>query len=267
MATYAIGDVQGCGVALSNLLTAIGFSPERDRLWFVGDLVNKGPDSLGVLRRVKSLGPAALLVLGNHDLRFLSLAEGCVRPPQKHALQELLNAPDRDELVQWLIRQPLLHQEGRFLLVHAGLLPQWTVPDAVGLAQEFECALRSHARVDLLSRLYTSNCPQWSGQSRGVERLKVIANVMTRMRICTADGVVAWNFKGPVTQVPRGHYPWFDAPGRQNTEVRIVCGHWAALGLRCREDLIALDTGCAWGRHLSAFRLEDGAIFQVSCVK
>ncbi len=267
MATYAIGDVQGCLSSLERLLDEIHFSPGRDRIWLLGDLVSRGADSAGVLRRLQTLGSAAAAVLGNHDLRFLAYAEGCVPARPKDTFLDIVRAPDRDELIHWLSRQPLIHQEGRFLMVHAGLLPQWTVPKAIGLAREVEDALRGQARRDLLSLLHSAESPQWDHAPGGFERLQVIVSVLTRIRICTADGIVAWPFTGPPASAPPGFHPWFEVPGRKSQDAVIVCGHWAALGLRRTGSVVALDTGCVWGRALTAFRLEDGAVFQVSCAE
>lgn len=267
MATYAIGDVQGCRSSLDRLLDTIHFSPSRDRIRVLGDLVNRGPDSAGVLRRLRTLGPAASAVLGNHDLRFLAYAEGCVPARRKDTFLDIARAPDRNDLIHWLSGQPLIHQEGPFLMVHAGLLPQWTVPEAIGLAREVEDALRGQARRALLRRLHRDECPQWKQARGGLERLQVIASVLTRIRACTAEGDVAWPFTGPLASVPEGFHPWFEAPGRKSQEAIIVCGHWAALGLHRRSTVVALDSGCVWGRKLTAFRLDDGAIFQVSCAK
>lgn len=250
---------------MERLLDAIHFSPARDRIWLLGDLVNRGPNSAGVLRRVATLGPAAAAVLGNHDLRFLAYAEGCVPARRKDTFLDIARASDRDELIHWLSRQPLLHQEAGFLMVHAGLLPQWTVPEAVGFAREVEDALRGAARRDLLQLLHSGDCPQWDHASGGLERLQVIASVLTRIRVCTAEGFVAWPFTGPPASAPKGFHPWFEAPGRRSSEAFVICGHWAALGLAYRRNVVALDSGCVWGRALTAFRLEDGAVFQVSC--
>ncbi len=265
MATYAIGDVQGCLSSLYRLLDVIRFSPARDRIWLLGDLVNRGQESAGVLRRLATLGPAAAAVLGNHDLRFLAYAEGCAPARPRDTFLDIARAPDRDELVHWLSRQPLIHQEAGFLMVHAGLLPQWTVPEAVGFAREVEDALRGEARRDLLHLLHAGDCPQWEHARGGLERLQVIASVLTRIRICTAEGFVAWTFTGPPAAAPKGFHPWFEAPGRHSRATVIICGHWAALGLQRMETVVALDSGCVWGRELTAFRLEDGAVFQVPC--
>lgn len=264
--TYAIGDIQGCFSALELLLEQIRFDPARDRLWFVGDLVNRGPESARVLRFVKGLGPTAVTVLGNHDLHLLAVAEGCTRPRRDDTFQEILAAPDREELLVWLRHQRLIYRRNGFVLVHAGLLPQWTVSCAEGLAQEVEAALRSAEHRAFLSFLYQKRRPRkWSDDLAGMERLVTIATTLTRLRICSASGQLDFSFTGPPGQAPKGFLPWFEIPGRASAEATIICGHWAALGLVVRHNLVALDGGCVWGRRLVAVRLEDRHVFQVAC--
>jgi bis(5'-nucleosyl)-tetraphosphatase (symmetrical) len=266
MATYAIGDVQGCFTALRALLDKIGFSAGRDRLWLVGDLVNRGPESLETLRFVRDLGPAATTVLGNHDLYLLMVAHGAIRNRGKDdTLQAVLDAPDRDELLAWLRTRPLMHVEQGYAMVHAGLLPGWTVPQARALAREVEGALAGPGHRDFLHNMWGSEPDAWSDRLEGYARLRVIVNAMTRMRFCTAAGVMDFKVKGEVAKAPSGFLPWFEAPGRQSADTPIVCGHWSALGLKLEPTLLALDTGCLWGRELSALRLEDRQLFQVDC--
>jgi bis(5'-nucleosyl)-tetraphosphatase (symmetrical) len=266
MTTYAIGDIQGCASALRQLIEQIRFDPVHDRLWFVGDLVNRGPESLAVLRYVKSLGKAAITVLGNHDLHLIAVAEGITPPRRKDTLHPVLIAPDRESLLAWLRRQPLLHQEGTFLLIHAGLLPQWTAPTATKLAAEVEAVLRGDGYREFLRSLYEQKIPDdWSDDLTGMARLGVITNAMTKLRVCTAEGRMELSYKAELQNVPKGLLPWFQIPNRQSTEATIICGHWSALGLHLQDNIIAVDTGCVWGRHLTSVRLDDRQVFQVPC--
>lgn len=265
MAIYAIGDIQGCCVEFQQLLEQIRFDPAQDRLWLVGDLVNRGPDSLQVLRLVKSLGDSAITVLGNHDLHLLAVAEGAAELHRSDTLDEVLNAPDRDELLGWLRQQRLLHAEDGYVLVHAGLLPQWSVKQAVSLAHEVESALRGDDYASFLARMYGNAPHNWDSDLSGYKRLRVITNVFTRMRICTPQGEMEFKFKGEVEHIPPGYLPWFDVPKRKSHDATVIFGHWSALGLRIEPRVIALDTGCLWGGPMSAIRLEDRQLFQVSC--
>lgn len=265
MATYAIGDIQGCCTEFQQLLERIHFDPATDKLWLVGDLVNRGPDSLGVLRLVKSLGDAAITVLGNHDLHTLAVAEGAVEPHHSDTLGGVLSAPDRDELLAWLRGQRVMHVEGDWVLVHAGLLPQWGVAQALRLAHEVEAALHGKHYPGFFAHMYGNRPDHWQDDLTGHKRLRVITNALTRMRICTAQGEMEFKFKGEVGHIPQGYMAWFDVPGRASADATIVCGHWSALGLRVEQHIIALDTGCLWGGPLSAIRLEDRQLFQVNC--
>ena len=265
MATYAIGDVQGCFEELQRLLVAIGFDPAADRLWFVGDLVNRGPQSLETLRYVKSLGERAVTVLGNHDLHLLTVAAGFAKERNDDTIEPILKAPDAAELLAWLRARPLLHRDGEFLLVHAGLLPGWTAATAATLAAEVERKLRGAGYADFLSKLYGGKPDRWTDDLRGADRLRAIVNAMTRMRFCSAQGVMEFATKGESTKAPHGYLPWFDVAGREAADVTIVCGHWSALGVKLAPNLIALDSGCVWGGKLSAIRLEDRRLFQVHC--
>lgn len=264
MAIYAIGDVQGCFTQLEALLGSIPYSATRDRLWFVGDLVNRGPQSLEVLRFVRSLGDRAVVVLGNHDLHLVARALGGARARDDDTLDDVLGAPDLRSLIDWLRTIPLLHSDGPAVMVHAGLLPQWSPDQAASLAREVQAALSGAEHVEFVARLYGSRPDRWSNGLEGVDRLRVIVNAMTRMRFCTAEGVMDFHAKGETSAAPPGHVPWFDVPGRASAGAQIVCGHWSALGLKLRPDLVAIDTGCVWGGSLTAVRLDDREVFQVA---
>lgn len=266
MATYAIGDVQGCYDSLCRLLERCCFDPASDRIWLVGDLVNRGPRSLETLRLIKSLGPAALTVLGNHDLYLLMVAEGGAKFRAKDdTLQAIFDAPDAAELMLWLRQQPLCHTEDNFCMVHAGLLPQWTADKARALAREVEAALQGPDYAKFIRNLWGSEPAAWSDDLSGWPRLRAIVNAMTRMRFCTAAGVMEFKAKGKLANAPGGYLPWFDVPDRQSADSVLVTGHWSALGLKITPNLLALDSGCLWGGELSALRLEDRTLFQVSC--
>lgn len=266
MATYAVGDIQGCYTEFLRLLEQTRFDPAIDRLWLVGDLVNRGTDSLNVLRLIKSLGDAAITVLGNHDLHLLAVAEGAAKLHRSDTLNDILGAPDRDELLTWLRAQRLLYVEGDFVLVHAGLLPSWTVAQAQQLAHEAEAALAGQHYHDYLVHMYGNHPDHWEDDLSGYNRLRVITNACTRMRVCTLKGEMEFKFKGEVCNVPEGYMPWFDVPGRASANATVVCGHWSGLGLKVTPQVIALDTGCLWGGTLSAIRLEDRELFQVPCI-
>ena len=228
-------------------------------------MVNRGPDSLQVLRLVKSLGDSAISVLGNHDLHLLAVAEGAAELHRTDTLDEILSAPDRDELLFWLRQQKMLHAEGDYVLVHAGLLPQWSVKQAAGLAREVENALRGDDYATFLARMYGNAPHNWNDDLDGYKRLRVITNVFTRMRICTLQGEMEFRFKGEVEKIPEGYVPWFEVPQRKSRKVTVIFGHWSALGLKVLPNIIALDTGCLWGGPMTAIRLEDRQLFQVSC--
>jgi bis(5'-nucleosyl)-tetraphosphatase (symmetrical) len=262
MAIYAIGDIQGCLAPFRRLLDQVSFDSRADQLWLVGDLVNRGPDSLALLRFVRSLGDAVRLVLGNHDLFLLAAAEGIATLRQKDTIHDILEAKDRDELIAWLRHQPLHHREGLFLMVHAGLLPQWTIDEAVNLAREVEAALSSPNYRTVLEALFRGRSLRWDPALIGDERLASIIRVLTRLRTCTPAGDLS-GFSGPPEQAPTGYLPWFRIPNRKNADATIICGHWAALGLHLEPHLLAIDSGCVWGKQLTAVRLEDRVVFQV----
>jgi bis(5'-nucleosyl)-tetraphosphatase (symmetrical) len=268
MATYAIGDLQGCYNPLIRLLDYLEFSPEDDRLWFVGDLVNRGPQSLEVLRFVKGLGRAAVAVLGNHDLHLVMQAAGYGKSNKEDTLAAILAAPDRDELLAWLRSLPLFHVEGEMAMVHAGLLPAWSVAQAQTLSDEVSAALTAPDYTEFLANMWGSEPDGWRDDLTGWERLRVAVNAMTRMRFVTADGRMefrASGAKGPPERGPAHCVPWFEAPGRKSADHTLVCGHWSALGFRQTANLLALDTGCLWGGSLTAIRLEDRRVFQMPC--
>jgi len=258
MPRYAIGDIQGCCDELKALLARLNFSADRDELWLVGDLVNRGPQSLETLRFVRALGANATTVLGNHDLHLLALAYGSKRKQKGgDTLDAVLDAPDRDQILEWLLGRPLaVYDEPRGdFLVHAGLVPEWTPRQAAKLAREVEAVLRDDART-LFDGMYGNKPEKWSDSLRGMDRLRFVINVFTRMRFVTPDGTVDLKQKGAPGEQDEGFVPWFDAPARASRDVRIVFGHWSTLGFRRRKDLIALDTGCVWGGALTAVNLD-----------
>ena len=268
---HLIGDVQGCDDALARLLAVIGFSPSRDRLVLLGDLVNRGPASLAVLRRLRALGDAATCLLGNHDLHLLAVAHG-IRPARRHdTLQPLLAlpAPERLALLDWLRQRPLAHTEAGWLCVHAGVLPRWDVATTLALADEVHAALRGPDPAGFLGQMYGNAPARWDDALQGAERLRVIVNALTRLRFCTADGVMDFNTKEGAGAAPPGHHPWFDVPGRTSAGSPIAFGHWSMLGLVNRPDLLGTDTGCVWGGALTAVRVDGGRreVVQVSCAQ
>jgi bis(5'-nucleosyl)-tetraphosphatase (symmetrical) len=260
MPTYAIGDVQGCFDELQQLLDQLGFRKERDRLWFVGDLVNRGPKSLDTLRFVKGLKDRAVVVLGNHDLHLVTQHEGYERTRKDDTFGDVLRAPDRKELVDWLRTRPMMHVDGDWAMVHAGLLPQWSIEKAVSLGKEVQTALAGPHYREFLKNMYGSKPDHWSDSLTGWDRLRVIVNAMTRMRFCTPDGRMDFEVKGKTP--PPGYVAWYEL--RKDKEA-IVCGHWSAQGLKLTPKLAALDSGCVWGGKLTALRLEDRALYQVPC--
>jgi bis(5'-nucleosyl)-tetraphosphatase (symmetrical) len=262
MATYAIGDIQGCFKSLRQLLDRISFTPALDKLWLVGDLVNRGPDSLATLRYVKNLGTSVRPVLGNHDLFLLAAAEGIVALRPKDTIHDILAAEDQTDLVNWLRHRPLHHREDGFFMVHAGLLPQWTIDEAVDYAREVETVLTGSDYRTFLEQLFDGPTLQWSPSLKGLARLVSIARVLTRLRTCTPTGEMS-SFSGPPVEAPSGFMPWFGIPNRRNRTATIITGHWAALGLHIEPDILAIDSGCVWGRRLTAVRLEDRTVHQV----
>lgn len=262
MATYVVGDVQGCFTELQRLVDRIKFDPITDELWLVGDLVNRGPHSLDVLRFVRSLASRAIVVLGNHDLHLVSLAYGFGRIRADDTLGDVLNAPDRDELIDWLRRRKMLHATDRHLMVHAGLLPQWHGDVALQRAREVEDALRGADCKMFLANMYGSLPDAWHDTLTGFDRLRVIVNAMTRMRFCTPDGRMEFHNKGAANAAPPGYAPWFVARAGSPDARTVVFGHWSTLGLYQSDRAIGIDTGCVWGGALTAVRLEDRRIYQ-----
>jgi bis(5'-nucleosyl)-tetraphosphatase (symmetrical) len=259
MARFAIGDIQGCAEELRQLLKRISFNADRDQLWFVGDLVNRGPHSLEVLRDVRALGDNAVVVLGNHDLHLLALAFGArATSKSSDTLAEVLAAPDRDRLLEWLLHRPLAHfdSERGDLLIHAGLVPQWTCPMTLSLAHEVEAVLRKDPRV-LFTRMYGDQPDRWSDELAGVERWRFIVNVLTRLRMCTTDGRVELKIKGRPEEALWPLRPWFEITRRRSADARVVFGHWSALGFVSSHNVLGLDTGCVWGGALTAVNLDD----------
>ena len=265
MSIYAIGDVQGCHDEMQRLLLKIAFDPACDQLWFVGDLINRGPDSLACLRFIASLGDSAVSVLGNHDLHLLVVAEGFAKAHRGDTLDDILNAPDRDELLHWLRHRPLLHRAADHVMVHAGLLPCWSVEKAALLAEEVELQLRGADYRDFLRLMYGNQPDAWSDELTDFERWRVVVNALTRLRFCTPDGRMEFASKGEAAAAPAGFLPWFEAPGRQSADTTVVCGHWASLGLKLTANLLSLDSGCVWGRALTAVRLQDRRVYQIDC--
>ena len=267
---YVIGDLQGCCHALDRLLEQIDRSAgdnheTQPALWFAGDLVNRGPDSLGALRRVRALGDQATVVLGNHDLNLLAVAAGVRRVHRSDTLNPILSAPDREELLQWLRHRPLAHFAAEHLLVHAGVVPNWSATEVLALAGEVEAELRGPGWRDFLAAMYGDLPNTWNPSLRGHDRLRVIVNALTRIRYATPSGTMEFAAKEALGAGPIGHVPWFDCPSRKTAEVTVICGHWSTLGLINRPNLIALDTGCVWGGQLTAMRLRDRHILQIDC--
>ena len=275
MSLYLIGDLQGCNAALQQLLQKIDFSPSRDTLYALGDLVNRGPDSLGVLHTLKSLGSSAQCLLGNHDLHLLAVWQGVRRPGRRDTLDAVLSAPDAYLLMEWLRHQPMAIAQHGWLMVHAGVLPQWSVAQTISLAGEVEHALRGHDLKDFLAAMYGNTPTQWHPALQGADRLRVIVNALTRLRFCTAAGDMEFAANGGEAAAPDGYRPWFEVPGRASAGVPIAFGHWSALAGRSgeapalRRNTLGLDTGCVWGGCLSAARLAaaPGAfeLIQVGC--
>jgi bis(5'-nucleosyl)-tetraphosphatase (symmetrical) len=264
MATYAVGDIQGCLQPLREILDVVGFNAQRDRLWLVGDLVNRGPESLETLRFVRDLGDSAITVLGNHDLHLLIVAAGFGRSHKSDTLDDILAAPDREELLTWLRSRKLFHVDDDYAMVHAGLLPQWTIERAQQLAAEAEQVLQSPRHPEFARHMYGNKPDHWDDGLKGWDRLRAIVNAMTRLRLCTRDGRMDFKSKG-ATNWPDGYMPWFDVPERESANMSIVCGHWSAIGVRISQSLLAIDGGCLWGRKLCAVRLEDRSVFQINC--
>ena len=269
MALYAIGDIQGCDTELGALLSKLDFSPDRDRVWFVGDLVNRGPESLRALRRIRSLGDAATVTLGNHDLHLLAVALGLAKLRSDDTLDDILAAPDRDALLEWLVTRPLMHEdpELNLCLLHAGLAPQWDVPTARACAREVERALRHDPRR-LLTQMYGDEPSEWDASLEDAERLRFIANCFTRLRYVDPDGRLKLRAKGsPQKAQKKALIPWFEANNARWHGPRIVFGHWSTLGYFTNAHVTGLDSGCVWGGSLTVLRLDvpDATPVQIGC--
>ena len=265
MTTYALGDIQGCQSQLQELLDIIERESPDAKLLFAGDLVNRGPNSLDALRQVKNLETKAVAVLGNHDLHLLAVAAGIQKMKPGDSIQPILDAPDRDELIDWLRHRPLAYIGEDHLLVHAGVLPQWDLNKTMMLAHEVEMVLRGPEWKAFLGEMYGNVPDKWDDSLTGTARLRCIVNGLTRLRFCKADGEMDFASKMGTSEAPAGYMPWFDVPERKTKDITVVFGHWSTLGLLLRENLVALDTGCVWGGQLSAVRLDDRAVFQVAC--
>jgi bis(5'-nucleosyl)-tetraphosphatase (symmetrical) len=271
MSTYVIGDIQGCFRPFVKLLKQVGFRPQTDTLWCAGDLVNRGPDSLSVLRFLLDMPKPPVVVLGNHDLHLLAIYYGQARLEASDTLSPVLEAPDSELLCDWLRHQPLIHldKDYGYTLLHAGLPPQWTSVQAKQYAIEVETLLASAEGKTFLAHMYGKAPYQWNEQLTGWGRLRFIVNVLTRIRFCTLEGRLNFSYKGVVGSQAKGLYPWFQIPQRASAAEKIIFGHWAALGTQIilSPNLFALDTGCVWGRQLTAMRLEDQQFFYVNCEK
>jgi len=266
MSTYVVGDIQGCLQPLKCLLRKVDFKPDRDMLWSVGDIVNRGPRCLKTLRFLHAMRDNLVLVLGNHDLHLLAVAAG-VRPPNRSdTLEKILKAPDRDILLDWLLHRPLMHHEHGFTLVHAGIPPQWSVEQAMALAKEVEAVLQSPDCIEFFKQMYGNEPLVWSDDLTGMTRLRVITNYLTRMRYCTSQGVLDLDSKGPSPNAGKKVSAWFSHPGRKTANDRILFGHWASIeGQTDSPNVIGLDTGCVWGGALSLYELETGRWTSCQC--
>jgi len=263
---WMIGDIQGCCESLDALLShpEIASDPQA-RFWFAGDLVNRGPRSLQTLRRIMTLKDRSVVLLGNHDLHLLAVAAGVRAPGKSDTLLEILTAPDAHEIIDWLRFRLLAHFEQGHLLVHAGVLPKWTVKKTLSLAAEVQAILRGKNWQKALEKMYGNDPVHWKDEHTGGKRLRVIVNALTRLRMCNAKGHMALSIKSSPTLRHEGLMPWFDVPGRATSDVTVVFGHWSTLGLMVRPDVICLDTGCVWGGHLTAIRLQDRKMIQIPC--
>lgn len=273
MALYMIGDVQGCDAALQDLLNTLDFSPSRDTIYLLGDLVNRGPDSASVLRRLMGFGNAAQCLLGNHDLHLLAVAQSARKPSIKDTLDTVLHAPDCHAMLDWLHHQKMaifLSQGAKpLLMVHAGVLPAWTALKTMALAQEVEAVLQGEHAADFFKSMYGNTPNRWSDTLTGMDRIRVIVNALTRLRFCTVQGEMEFDSKEGAGGAPQGYLPWFEVPGRKTAHTIVAFGHWSTLGWLDRPDVLSLDTGCVWGGSLSAlrFNLQDQTqeLIQVQC--
>lgn len=267
MATYAIGDIQGCFEPFQALLEQIQFDPSKDRLWLTGDLINRGPGSLQTLRYVRALGDRAVTVLGNHECHFLAVAQGHKRPHRSDSFHDILDAPDRDELIDWIRQQPFFYHDAElgYGMLHAGVPPQWDVATIKARAAELSAALQDHRFDGFMADMYGNQPNRWSDDLEGHDRLRFIINCFTRMRFCSPKGKLDLKQKGPLGSQPEPLLPWFQAPNRQSKALPIIFGHWSQLGLYRGDNVVCLDSGCLWGGQMSALHLETGAVHQRSC--
>jgi bis(5'-nucleosyl)-tetraphosphatase (symmetrical) len=264
---YLLGDLQGCCDPFERLLATIGFSPSRDKLYVLGDLVNRGPDSFDVLKRLRGLGDSAVCLLGNHDLHLLAVAHGVRKAHRNDTLDPILAAPDRAEWLDWLRHRRMAVHEHGWLMVHAGVVPQWDAAQTVALAGEVEAMLQSDAIGDFLNVMYGAQPDRWQNDLQGPDRWRCIVNSLTRLRFCAADGTMEFATKDGAGEAPAGFYPWFQVPGRRTAGTPVAFGHWSTLGLINSDHLLSLDTGCVWGGQLSAVRI-DGPVrelIQIDC--
>jgi len=267
-APLAFGDLQGCRTQFQQLLTKAA-PPADAPLWFAGDLINRGGESLATLRDIIALGDRAVPVLGNHDLHLLSVSAGIRKSKKGDTIDDILAAPDADDLLHWVRHRPLVHHENGMLLVHAGVLPQWDTTLTLELADELQRALRGPKWKETLAGLYGNEPNRWKPSLKGIDRLRITCTALTRMRFCNADGAMDFSSSGGINSAPPGYMPWFDVPGRKTEDITVVFGHWAALGLTIRDNLVGLDSGCVWGAQLSAVRLTpspaERTVTQVEC--
>jgi len=254
MSVYWVGDIQGCDAPLGQMLDHVGFSVSRDRLYVLGDLVNRGPSSLAVLRRLHDMGSSVQCVLGNHDLHLLALAKGARSPSKSDTLQEVLEAPDRNNLLNWLQHQSLALFEENVLMVHAGVLPQWSLSETLALARELENILQGDGATEFLINMYGNEPAQWQSDLQGMDLWRCALNAFTRIRFCSPSGHMEFKTKEGSAKAPAGFMPWFEVPGRQTADITIAFGHWSTLGAVDRNDIWALDTGCVWGGCLTALQ-------------
>ncbi len=257
---YVIGDVQGCAEPLARLLAQI---PAHADVWFCGDLINRGPDNLGVLRQVQALGSRARVILGNHDIHLLGVAAGVRAPGRSDTLDDILLSPDCEDWLSWLRQWPLAHFEHGILMVHAGVMPQWSLKQVLQYSDEAHTLLASNGYIEHLKTLFGSSPNCWKNSLRGAERIRAIINAFTRMRVCAPDGAMDFQFKGEIGDVPDGLLPWFRLPQRKTADQAIIFGHWSALGLHYENNTICLDTGCVWGQELTAYHYPSGEVISV----
>jgi bis(5'-nucleosyl)-tetraphosphatase (symmetrical) len=266
VATFAIGDIQGCALTFKKLLAEISFDPHEDTLWLVGDLVNRGPGSLEVLRLLYEMQESVITVLGNHDLHLISVALGVSKVRADDTLEDILESADRDQLIDWLRHQSLISQQGKYVLVHAGILPIWSVAKAIELSQEVEALLQGPDCVDFLEHMRGSEPHCWDDGLVGWERARVIVNAFTRMRVCESEDAMNFRFKGTLENMPDGMKPWFEFDSPRPADTTLIFGHWSALGFIKKPGLIALDTGCVWGRTITAYCIETQEVTHVPCI-